>query len=122
MAYIAPTAEDLKKRFPAFSAVGADPVAGALQEAERQVDDTWPADDRVTGVLLYAAHVLTLDGLGTSTEAQLAGFRRLKIGSLELESATAAASASSSPLLQTGYGRRFADLAKRVRGPAILVV
>lgn len=122
MAYTAPTVEDLRKRFPAFSAVGEEPVAGALAEAERMVDASWPVDDRVAGVLLYAAHILTLDGLGTTTEAQLGGFRSLRIGTLSLESATAAAPANASPLLQTSYGRRFAELARRVRGPAILVV
>lgn len=122
MPYETPTATDMKERFPAFAAVGEKPVEAALREGERQVDESWPADDRVTAVLLYAAHVLTLDGLGTSTEAQLAGFRRLKIGSLELESATAASAASASSLLATSYGRRFVDLIRRVRGPAILVV
>lgn len=122
MAYDVPTAATLKARFPAFAAVADEAITMAIAEGSGRVDVTWPEMGYQTGILLYAAHVLTLDGLGTSTEAQLAGFRRLKIGSLELESATAAASASSDPLLQTGYGRRFAELARRVRGPAILVV
>ena len=122
MPYEVPTAANLKARFPAFAAVADEAIVMAITEASGRVDRTWPETDFQPAILLYAAHVLTLDGLGTSTEAQLAGFRRLKIGSLELESATAAASASSSPLLQTGYGRRFAELARQVRGPAILVV
>lgn len=121
MAYSTPTAADLKERFPAFSAVADAAITGAIGEAERLTDASWPDDDRTLAVLLYAAHVLTLDGLGTGTEAQLAGFKRLKIGSLELE-ASAPASAVAGSLGQTGYGRRFAELARRLRGPAILVV
>ncbi|PZR88360.1 MAG: DUF4054 domain-containing protein [Stutzerimonas stutzeri] len=121
MAYSTPTADDLKERFPAFSAVADAATDGAIGEAEHLTDASWPDDDRTLAVLLYAAHVLTLDGLGTGTEAQLAGFKRLKIGSLELE-ASAVASVTAGPLGQTGYGRRFAELARRLRGPAILVV
>jgi hypothetical protein len=121
MAYTAPTASDLRTRFPAFAAIGDVPVTAALAEAETRVDASWPDALRTAGALYYAAHILTLDGLGTSTEAQLAGFRRLRIGSLELESASAGAAAADL-LLQTSYGRRFADLARGVSGPGILVV
>lgn len=121
MAYSTPTAAELKARFPAFNAVGEPAITSAIGEAERITDAGWPDADRTLGVMLYAAHVLTLDGLGTGTEAQLAGFKRLKIGSLELE-ASASIAAGSGPLYQTGYGRRFAELLRRVRGPAILVV
>lgn len=124
MAWTAPTAADLKARFPAFAAVGDVAIAAALAEAEGRVDGSWSDALRTAGALYYAAHVLTLDGLGTSTEAQLAGFRRLRIGSLELESAASSAtSANAADLLRsTSYGRRFAAIAGQVSGPGILVV
>lgn len=121
MAYSTPTAADLKDRFPAFAAVPDGAIDGAIREAERLTDASWQDDDRTLAVLLYSAHVLTLDGLGTGTESQLAGFKRLKIGSLELE-ASASASAATTPMGSTSYGRRFEELMRRLRGPAILVV
>jgi hypothetical protein len=130
MAWTAPTPADVKARFPAFAAVPDAAIQGALDEAALQVDETWVSEaDFRLGRMLLAAHILTLDGLGTGAEAEAAGagasgFKRMKSGQLELERFTAADSGAGSGdglLGTTSYGRRFLDLLKR-NFPAVLVV
>jgi hypothetical protein len=111
MAYVEPTAATFKARFPAFAAVSDSAIESALSEASRRVDTTWTEGDYTTAKLLYAAHVLTMDGLGSSNEARLAGFKRVKIGPMDLERAVTDAKSSSS-LRATSYGARFAELAR----------
>lgn len=115
-----PTPTTFKARFPAFSALSDDLINSALAEADRKVDQSWPAGDYTLGKMLYMAHTLTLDGLGTSNEAQLAGFRRLKVGPLEIEREPASGK-STSTLMATSYGRRYFDLLRSFR-PAVMVV
>ncbi|MGE7415445.1 DUF4054 domain-containing protein [Methylobacterium tarhaniae] len=128
MAWTEPTAADLRARFPAFAGVADAAIALALAEALAQVDDTWPDAIRTSGALLYAAHVLTLDGQGGGVEAEIAkagalGFTSFRSGSLSLDRGAAAGggSGSSDPLEQTSYGRRFLELV-RARFPGVLVV
>lgn len=120
MAYVVPTIADFKARFPRFAAVSDAVVQSALDEAALAVDDTWASQaDFTLGRLLYAAHVLTLDGQGTSTEAQLAGFNSIKMGSLSLT--LEKRSGDSSALEATSYGRRFLALLG-TNSPMALVV
>lgn len=128
MAWTAPTAADLKARFPVFVAVDDVVVDGALAEAALQVDESWVSEaDFRLGRMLYAAHVLTTDGLGTGPEAVAAaqgtlGISRMRSGTFEIQRATAASgTAASGELGTTSYGRRFSDLA-RLNHPAVLVV
>lgn len=120
MAYTAPTASDLIQRFPTFAGVDEDAIARVLLEAEGRVNESWSEADWTLGQLLYAAHVLTMDGLGASTEVQLAGFRRIKVGSLELERA-ASASSGGTLLGSTSYGQRYLGMAARYGAGAVLV-
>jgi hypothetical protein len=110
MSYTAPTAADLKARFPAFSTVDDGVVTSALADAARKVDETWAEGDFAMARMLYAAHVMTLDGLGTSREAKLLGFKRIKVGTLELE--RGADGSVGGGLSSTTYGMRFAELAR----------
>jgi hypothetical protein len=114
MAYTAPTAADLKSRFPAFAAVADDTITAALNDAARMVDETWTEADFAPARMLYAAHVMTLDGVGKTTEAQLQGFSKLSIGPLSLERATQ--DAQPGELKSTSFGRSFIELRRRNRG------
>ena len=119
-----PTPSDLITRFPAFAAVDPAVLAVALTEAGTRVDTTWTNGDAPLGLMLYAAHVLTLDGQGTGAEAALGaagalGVSTLRAGSLHLERA-APADKATSMLAETTYGRRFLALLK-VNQPAVLV-
>lgn len=116
MPYVAPTPAQLKGRFPAFAAVDNLIVQGALDEAAARVDQTWREQDFQLAQLLYAAHILTLDGQGGGQEAQFsslsaAGVQSIKIASLQLTIAkTKEAGADASLLKTTSFGRRFWDL------------
>ncbi|WP_300396423.1 DUF4054 domain-containing protein [Henriciella sp.] len=112
MAYTPADATTFKARFPAFAAVDDDVITAALGRARRVVDSSWLADDRQEAESLYAAHDLTMDGLGATREAQLQGFHRLKLGSLELERESGGSGASSTYNLTT-YGKRFLAILKR---------
>lgn len=119
-----PTPSDFTTRFPAFAAVDPGAIATALAEAATRVDATWTSGDAPLGLMLYAAHVLTLDGQGTGAEAALGaagalGFSTLRAGSLHIERAAPADKAASA-LGETTYGRRFLALLK-VNQPAVLV-
>lgn len=122
-----PTSSDLTTRFPAFAGVPPATLIAALAEAATRVDTRWTAGDYPLGIMLYAAHVLTLDGLGSGAEASLAaagalGFQSMRTGSLQLErnAEPESRSAGRSDLERTSYGRRFLALL-RVNQPAVLV-
>lgn len=122
MAFTAPTAAEFKSRFPAFVNLAAATIDIALgsSEAALMVDDSWNSQDDFTkGRMLYAAHVLTLDGYGSGAEAQAAsagtlGFRTMKSGQLTLERFSSPSRGSSGgkmdPLEMTTYGVRFKAL------------
>ena len=110
-------------RFPAFAAVATDTLASALAEGATRVDGTWTPGDYPLGVMLYAAHVLTLDGFGAGAEAAVGaagafGMQSFQAGSLTLS--RRAGNASDGVLGETTYGRRFLALLK-VNQPAVLV-
>lgn len=121
MAYTAPTAAQFKASFPAFAGLDDAVVQSALDEAADMVDDTWVSQAAFTsGRMLYTAHVLTLNGLGTSTESQLLGFSSIKMGPLELSRERGSQSDAGS-LSSTSYGTRFLALMRR-NIPAIYTV
>lgn len=110
MPYVVPTATDLKTRFSTFSGVDDAVAAAAIADASRQVDQTWCEGDFQPAILLLAAHNLALDGHGASREVQLLGFKRVKVGPLELERASSSSSSEAGSLSSTSYGVRFAEL------------
>ena len=121
MPLVSPTPADLIARFPAFADVATSSLQAALTEAATRVDNTWTPSDYPLGVMLYAAHVLTLDGLGSGAEAVLGaagafGFKSFAAGSLTLGRTGTPGDIVS----ETTYGRRFLALLK-VNQPAVLV-
>lgn len=130
MAYTAPTAADLKSRFPAFVNVADATVDIALGDAALMVDDSWNSQEDFTlGRLLYAAHVLTLDGHGSGAEAQAAsagtlGFRSMKSGHLTLERFSSRSGGPAggriNALELTTYGVRFKALLRPNRSGSVL--
>ncbi|WP_022697922.1 DUF4054 domain-containing protein [Euryhalocaulis caribicus] len=119
MAYVQPDAAAFQVRFPSFASVDGAVITAALSRARRTVDDSWLEDDRAEAEMLHAAHDLTLEGIGATREAQLAGFKRLKLGSLELE--RQAGDGSTSAFASTTYGQKFLALMRR-SVPAVKVV
>lgn len=119
MAYTSPTVEDFKARFVSFGPLG-DPndlqVQAALEDAETVADDKWSDADRRQAVMLKAAHELTMNGVGTGAEAELAstgllGFSSIRSGGLSLDRGQSSGAASDpSGYGQTAYGRRLQAL------------
>lgn len=115
-----PTATEFKARFPVFNSVLDANVTTALLEASRMVSESWEEADYDLGAMLYAAHILTLDGFSSSSSSEMQGFRRVRVGPVELEAT--AESASFGELRSTQYGIRFEALRRRLVGFAILAV
>lgn len=131
MAWEAPTVADFRERFPKFTvAVAPDPqVQRVLTSSESRVDASW-GDDREEGLLLYAAHKLTLDGYAPGLEGQLAsvsgaGVTSLQSGELKIgmsdRSASVTKNTRSSLTMSTGYGRQYMDLLRAHRGGPIVL-
>jgi hypothetical protein len=121
--YTAPTEAQFLARFPRFADVDPGAIGIALTEAEGMVDETWAAADFAMGRMLWAAHVLTLDGLGTGAEAQAAaagtaGFKVMKSGALSLERFEGSKTGAAS----TSYGQRWLDMARRNRGGPVIAI
>lgn len=118
MAYTAPTADDLQAAFPAFAAVADGTVTYWLNRAIPEVEADWSDGDRAFGQMLLAAHYMTLNGIGTGSEAQTAGLgaKRLKSGAFEIE---LGAASDMEGLRSTNYGRQFVALLKRYRGAMV---
>jgi len=123
MAYSAPAKADFIDVFPAFSAVTdgqyefwsaqavliTEPIEGCLGA---RMD---------LATMLLTAHYLTIQGIGTGAEAEMAaqgasGFRRLKSGTLEIERGDSSSSASMGEYGQTAYGRQVWPMLKTCAG------
>lgn len=119
MAFTAPSSSDLTARFPRFAAVPGASIDVYLTDAERLVDESWMEGDFAMGRMLYAAHLMTLEGLGTGAESEQAlagasGFKVMKSGALTLERFDRKDGATS--LDSTSYGVRFKGLQRRNKG------
>lgn len=109
--YTVPGPAQFITRYPRFAQADPDAIADALSEAASRVDETWREADFGRAIMLYAAHVLTLDGHGTGTEAQIAGlgdFQRIESGGLKLSRFDRFFTPGVMAL--TSYGKRFAEL------------
>lgn len=130
MAYTAPTAADLKARFPEFAAVSDTLINLILEEASAQVGETWLERDRKPATLYLAAHLLTMeDEPGRSATGQSGAatgpVRRRKVGDVEVEFAGAASVSATGENRNaydlSAYGRQFMALLRK-NFPAVAVV
>lgn len=130
MAYVPPTASDLKARFPEFTAVPAATVDLILAEAANAVGETWLERDRKPATLYLAAHMLAMEGEpGRSSGATGSGvtgpMKSRTVGDVRTEFAGFGASGggalSDAGYEMTAYGRQFLRLL-RLNFPAVAVV
>jgi len=113
VAYVPPTFEEFTAIFPAFAGVDEAVYDYWLNRAERVIDADY-GDDQLHATILLTAHYLTVQGLGTNGEAQIAGFanaNRVKSGSLEL-----GWSSDRQSLDATRYGNELKPLVISVKG------
>lgn len=130
MPYEQLTPARFKQLKPQFAEVDDEVVAQYIALASRFVDQTWLEADYETAWVAMTCHLMTIDGLGTSTEAELAsagGSRvtSLRSGSLSLTFATSSKAPSedefSSWLGETACGRFYRVLLRLNRaGPRLL--
>lgn len=121
MPYTAPTANDLRARFPAFADTDDSTIGYWITDAQRIVTTDWIEADYQPAILSYAAHELALAGLETSSSgASLpAGVTRFRSGSMDVSVSESAASATG--YQATRYGQAFATFLRRNRGGARIV-
>lgn len=120
MAYTPASASDLKAAFPAFAAVAEDTIDFWLERARRIVDESWTEGDYSYGQMLLACHYMTLNGLGTGTDAQvnaegLGDFKAVRSGQFSFQRADSS-NAANGEIASTSYGRQWASLARSNRG------
>ena len=121
MSYTQATAADVQGTFPRFAAVADATIETWLTQARRSVDASWTEDDRALGEMLLAAHYMTLEGLGTGTEAEIAAaglgdFKSVRSGQFSFTRGEGGDMAAAGTLASTSYGRRWKELAKINRG------
>lgn len=130
MAYVPPTASDLKARFPEFTSVPDATVNLILAEAINAVGETWLERDRFPATLYLAAHMLAMEGEPGRSAGGTGGgvsgpVRRRKVGDVETEFAgfgrTDGLGRTDAGYELTAYGRQFLRLL-RLNFPAVMVV
>lgn len=119
MPYESPSVNDFITQFPRFSTVDPLTIQPFMTEAANHVDESFTEGDFRFGLMLYTAHLLTLEGLGSGQEAKsfLGGTADLKVirsGALTVERFEK--SRNDSVIMLTSYGKRFAELRYRNRG------
>ena len=113
---------DFLSRFAEFDCVDYTKINGVLAEAALFTDTTW-GEAEALGSMLYAAHALSSQGLGSgaaSAASANSGIRSRSSGSHKIEY-TDTQGGIENHYFATPYGRQFADLKARV-SPAIISV
>lgn len=116
MPYTAPTAADLKTRFPEFDTIADAMIEAIISENAATMSTSWLEDDYTAAYLSLVAHCLTVEG-EPGRSAGVAGaasgpIKRVKVGDVETEFASAGVvqSAATYGLSDTPYGQRFLRL------------
>jgi len=128
MAYVVPTAAELKAKLPRFAAVSDSRVTSAIDEAVDEIPLTWRESDYKPGVIYLAAHIMVIDGVlddigGTSvtvggTTYETAGaLSGVKVGDVDVRFGTSGGGAgggiSRTGYASTVYGQRYLELLQR---------
>ncbi len=117
MDWTRPTPAEFKARYPRFNAVADATIQFVLDDAP--VDETWTNGDFKKAIMLYGAHALTIEGLGTGADAQIiagagAGVSKYKAGDTEITFAGVASGSGSvaagTTYALTTFGASFAEL------------
>lgn len=127
MAHVAVTPALFKEAKPHFNAVSDTLIQLYLNAAGRVVDDSWPEEDYALGIMAYACHLMTIDGLGSDAASKSfakgkADFQTIKSADVTL--VRFAKAASSTPyqewLQSTPCGKQFAFMVRLLKaGPRV---
>lgn len=136
MAYVDPTAAEIKTRFPEFAAVDDALISLAIAETASFVDTSWIEADYKPAKMHLAAHLLFIGGAlnadvegGAVPNSTTGEVQSVKVGDVSVNFASGTSSSSvggtlGSDLLALGsttYGLWFLALRKR-NFPAVAVV
>lgn len=125
MAYTLPTVEDFRNKFPEFDEDyhTDDQIQDALDEAARNVDETWLEADYANAILYLAAHGIAVTDFGAESLGQ-DNLKSISIGPLSLSYGRTIAEAIAgdpSALKTTVYGMRFFRL-RKLNIPAVKII
>lgn len=107
MAYVPPTLAEFRARYPSFDEVADGTVQAWLTDGDAETV-RFADDVRPRAVMLFAAHNLASQGLGTGTIA--AGVTSFRSGAFSASLSEAAASRTG--FAATAHGRAYLDLAR----------
>jgi hypothetical protein len=113
---------DFLSRFAEFESVDTIKINGALAEASLFTDTTW-GEAEALGSMLYAAHALSSQGLGSgaaSAASSNSGIKSRSSGSHKIEY-TDTANGIENHYFATPYRRQFAQLRLQVSVPVLSV-
>ena len=119
MAYIDPTAADLKMRKPEFAAVDDAVITYWLTDAHRFVDQSWAEGDYAPGLIAAAAHNMAKAPVAGIAGSDVAGFAaagvtRFKSGTFDAQfSDEAVKVAVAGGWESTTYGQEYLALLRR---------
>ncbi|MEC5289389.1 MULTISPECIES: DUF4054 domain-containing protein [unclassified Aurantimonas] len=134
MAYVAPTAADLKARFAEFFDVPDATVLAVIEDAQRSVSTSWLERDYAPAIMLLAAHLMISEGAveradpngdGTSSMTSTGAVKSYRVGEVQISYAGAGEgpggqSMSADALATTYYGSRFMALRRaNFAGPLV---
>ena len=129
MAYVIPTADDFKTRFPKFAGVNGDTINAAIAEAATQVDQTWTETGYNQAILYLTAHMLVMEGVdgapGGATGGGVGPLKSRSIGDAS-ESYGGASSggggySTNEALRATSYGQSYLRLLRQNQPPIALI-
>lgn len=124
MAYVTPTAEEIKARFPEFAAVGDALITLVIAESEPSAGESWLERDRKPAVMFLTAHKLSVmeQGVGGSGTASTGPMTRRKVGDIEVQYGGAGGNgADNDAYASTSYGQEFRKLLRRnFQGTAVV--
>lgn len=116
------TATSMKLKFPEFAGQDDASIEFALEEASRNVDDTWLEKDRTLALMYMAAHYLSvaINNASVVNNQQVISER---IGEISVTYAQTPAPSlkDSSNLQMSPYGMRYLELSK-LNFPQVMVI
>ena len=116
------TAQSIKLKFPEFADTDDASIEFAIEEASRNVDDTWLAKDKLLAQMYMAAHYLSV-AINNATVVNNKQVQSERIGEISVTYATTPAPTPKDPtdLASTSYGQRYRELS-RLNFPPIMVI
>lgn len=114
------TAKAMRLKFPALAAQSDAAIDFALEEARRQVDQTWTPGDQLRGLMWLAAHYLALgQAMAESGTGQLLASET--ITGLGSQTYAGVAPYDACNYYLTVYGRMYLDILKLNQGSPLVI-